>query len=119
MAFTAASTGASGDTGRDADAANLSADATDKRRIVRSVHRGKIGNLHGNDVVEDSKAAMNRGIAEKLVGEGNPRLVNEQRRCRKQVVNISEDDLIQRLIGFMRGIEKGARRSGEEVFWRW
>ena len=45
--------------------------------------------------LKKSKPAMKRGMREKLVREGNPRLVNEQRCCRKQVVDITENDLIE------------------------
>src|ERR1700739_2254751 len=89
----------SSDAGGDADAADLAPDATNERRIVGRVHRGKIGNLHGNDVAENSKAAMNRQPRSQLIGEGNSRLINEQWRGGKQVVGISHYHFVQRFIG--------------------
>ena len=68
-----------------------------------------------NDVVEHAESAMNDGMRTKLVRKRSAWLVDEQRCCRKQVVNIAQNNLIQRLIGFVRGIQEGARRAGEEI----
>ena len=105
----------SSDAGSDADAADLATDSTNERRIVGCVHRGKIGNLHGNDVVEDSKAAMNRHSRTQLIGKGNSRLIDKQRRGRKQVVDISQYHFVQRFIGVMRGIKERASHAREKI----
>ena len=49
---------AAGDARSDTNPAYLTADPTDKRRIIGRVHGGEIGNLHGNDVVEDPESPM-------------------------------------------------------------
>ncbi len=50
--------GAAGYSGSDADAANLAVDAADEDRSIGRVHRAKVGDLRGDDVVEDTAAGM-------------------------------------------------------------
>src|ERR1700752_447269 len=102
--------GTTGIAGSDADAADLATDSTNERRIVGCVHRCKIGNLHGNDVAENSKSAVNRQTGTQLISKRNSRLIDEQRGGRKQVANISYYNLVQRFIGIMRGIKERASR---------
>src|ERR1035438_982368 len=106
---------APGHTGSETNAADLATNSPNKRRIVGGVHGGKIGNLHGNNVVEDSKSAVNRHLRKKLICDGNPRLVDKQRRGGKQVMDISQYNLVQRLLAFMGGVKEGACCAGEEV----
>src|ERR1700735_4882414 len=77
---------------------DLAADSTNERRIVGRVHRSKIGNLHGNDVIENSKSAMHSQSRMQLISEGNSWLVDKQWGGRKQIVDVSQYDVIQRFI---------------------
>ncbi len=97
------------------DSSNLTARAADKGRIVGCVHRRQIGNLHWDDVIEDSKAAVNRRRREQLAGKRSARLVDKQRRCGKEIVGVAEDRLIHRSITVMTCIEEGAGRAREEI----
>ncbi len=106
--------GASRNAGSDPQAAHLSSDTAGEGGIVGSVHQAAIRNLLRDDVVEDAESGMNSRARTKLVGNRGAWLVDEQRRCRKEVVNVAQDDLIQRLIGFMRSIQEGAGRAAKE-----
>ena len=69
--------GTSGYSGSDANATNLAVDAADEDRCVWRVHRAKVGHLSGNDVVEDTAAAMKGRLLIELVGGGCPWLIDK------------------------------------------
>ena len=74
--------GAIWNSGRDADAANLSVDPADKDRRIGRVRRAQVGDLRRNDVVEDAAARVDRRLIRQLVGHRSARLPTEERRRR-------------------------------------
>ena len=99
---------------RYSQASHLPADPTSKSRIIGSVHQTAVGDLLGNDVVEHAEPCMDCGMRAELVCKRDAWLVDEQRRRCKEVMNIAQNNLIQRLIGIVRGIQERASRAREE-----
>ena len=59
-------------------AAHLPADAANECRRIGRVGRGQVGNLRGDDVVEDTEAGVHHGPVCDLVGDRDARLPNQQ-----------------------------------------
>ena len=83
--------GAAGHIRSNANASNLSGKTAGEAGIVRSIHQTAVGDLLRDDVVEDAESPMNSSVRSKLICNRGARLVDEQRRCRKQVVNICRE----------------------------
>ena len=105
--------GAVGDAGRNGKAAPPAADATRKDRCVGSVHGPEIGNLGGNDVIEDAEAKVNHGSRLDLVSKGDAGLPHEEWCGEKQSAHPCLYGLVERLVDAMRKIEERSGRARE------
>ena len=99
---------------RYSQASHLPAYTTSESRIIGSVHQTAVGDLLGEDVVEYAESCMDCGMRANLVCKRGAWLVDEQRRGCEEVMNIAQDNLIQRLIGFVRGIQEGSSHARKE-----
>ena len=107
--------GAVRNSGRDADAANLSVDSADEDGSVRRIGGAEVGDLRGDDVVEDAAAGVERHLVGELVGHRRARLPTEERRAREERAHVGLDRLAQRLRrhrGPCRGTIRRAAQRG-------
>ena len=104
-----------GDARCDGNAAHLAADAADKGGCVGSVRGGEIGNLGGNDVVEDAEAEMKHCCRSNLVGERHAGLPDQQWCGGKQSAHAGLNRLIEWLVHVVRKIDERSGWACEEI----